>query len=311
MNPCEKTLSSLKPHNCPRRIEGWPIPSISHSVGTNKLLGERLGLAIYEECGLTDKKILKDFTVIGGLLRSFIVIDDFAKDHNISIENCPELNQWLNSIKLATISYLQPYCPSASSLWKRYEEEYHEAYYSFSATKLFESVIKKCHLIFLIFELSPICDNIKSKTLQGVLEKYLFSLQCMDDFHDMEEDLIAPRNHNIFSISIPHQLIEKVITRRAPLARLLLPYIKQELECLLVDIDSSTAQDYIRHSIEWIIDRYKILKISDESISVFYKPLKTFTFTKAFVKNDLLKFEAEDLPQGIEIRAEVVHTLQQ
>ena len=308
MSTSEDLLLALRPGCATGFANSLRIPSVSHCVGTGKLLGEGLGKAICEECGIADRRTEQELTSLSCLLRAFIVLDDFAKDHDIDLGNCPEMSKWLEQIRQAGIQRLSRFCDSPQATWSRFEDVYHKAYLDFSCEAIFESVIRKCYLIFLPFSLDPICGTIQSRAMQEGMEAYLFALQAMDDFRDMEEDMLAPKNHNLFLVSVASHHAQDVIARRAALARSLLPYIADNLEQILTSLASETARTYFMHSIDWVWRQQKLLGASDAPV-LFTGSLRDFEFSERRGLPSLLRCAAEELPEAADLRAETMHTL--
>ena len=214
MNELETELFKIMPDELLGYLNQQRIPDLYHCIGTQKIIGEHLGNVICDICDLSNLKIRRDLTVLSTFLRSFIVLDDFLKDHIVEPYIKSYINIWLDRIKDKIINILSKF--RDIDLWDEYYTIYNSAFFEFDCRSLFQSINKKCYLIFLLFDLKCIRKHKNSIELKFVFMNYLFGLQLLDDFHDIEEDLNAPKNHNLFTIGLSI-MNQKIVSQYRPL----------------------------------------------------------------------------------------------
>lgn len=307
MTPQEKNLAKLIPQSMPSEIQGFSVPSLYHCVGTDKLIGSLLGKAIVEECKLPSKLFLSHVTELSCLLRSFIVIDDFYKDNNIDLEQNPALICALKNIKDRCLIIISCFVEDALSLWQSFVDIYEMAYLKFDQQHMYQSIIQKCYLIFLPFQLPVVEQASQSRTIRSAIMDYLFCLQLLDDFQDIEEDLRAPKNHNLFVAGISNESALRVAEMRPLIVRPLLTYIKHNLERILINLESATAISMINNSLDWL--HKKELMFSERtSFPVFSADLKHYFFNFDALLQNTLSTNSNDVLCMDDIRAESMHT---
>ena len=150
MTVYEESLASLLPSDIPSKFNGVSFPSLSHCVGTNKLIGDLYGTAIVEECGLRTDDVEPELSELSCLLRAYIVIDDFVKDHRINIQQYASLSWVLGNIKERCIKLISIFTPDASLFWDKCYSVYEEIYERFNTCAIYDSIVHKCYLILAV-----------------------------------------------------------------------------------------------------------------------------------------------------------------
>jgi len=285
------------------------VPSISHCTGTGKLLGEFYGKALCEAFRITERRLRKILSDLSVLMRTFIVLDDHIKDRASENSGKEVIERWLSNIKTEAIAAIEKLGDNGEMLWERYFAQYEESYYNYFKRNAYESTLMKCSFLFLPFELS-ICRDRKSQStkMKKAVGYYLFSLQLLDDFHDMEEDSFAPNNHNLFTAKLAEKYREKVIKGRSVLIRSLLSFIASNLKIVLNSSSGSKTFDrYVTSGIRWLAS-IRPLFMSCPNVSIFWGTYYDYCFDDKTVKplsRELLGAQAIDVSI---IRAEAMHT---
>ena len=307
MTSHEQALAALLPMDFAGELVEHQLPNLYHCVGTDKLGGAFYGKAIIEECGIQETKTEPGLSELCCLLRAFIVIDDFAKDRGINIQGQPSLGQCLKNIQERCIELISSLAPDAPSLWAKYHQIYERTYCEFDATSLYESVINKCCLMFLPFELNPIAETERCQITHNAMKDYLFALQLMDDFQDMEEDLLAPKNHNLFVVGLEPSSASLVISSRCLIVRPLLAYVERNLVVILGRLNGATATGFIEHSLMWIRKKKRAL-LDLPNVDIFRGSFSEYTFEWRSLLAVPDSLRGDQVPDLQDIRAENMHT---
>jgi len=311
MNNYQKILLQLSPKQpLPKKIKTISLPTLYHCIGNDKLIGQYYGEAIFEDIMLNNEKEMKrKLSILGVMLRAYIVIDDFMKDHKLLKHN-KYLTEWLDNIKDYLVDILNELCVMPNDLWSKYNNEYNAAYYNFNASNIFLSIIKKCYLIYIPFSLNIVKSKARSEKTFLFMKKYLFALQLLDDFQDMEEDINSPKNHNIFLSNIKTQYIETIIANKALLVPSLLFYIKRNLIEMLQDVRSNIIATFIHHNLKWIDSQLLNTSYGVQIIHID-SPFITFDFNNILPEfmDNILKNDNTPKKKFFNIRAENLHTV--
>lgn len=279
------------------------IPSISHCVGTDKLIGQYYGEAICYDYRLEESYVEK-LSLVSCLLRSYIVLDDFLKDNRINNHISLLIQKWLENIRNEINESLLIINKKTHYLWNKYIKIYEDSYNNFNANDLYTSIINKCGLIFIIFEIEEISIDQKSRMNKKIMQDFLFCLQLLDDFQDMEEDLISPKNHNIFLSPNPVHYYELIYSNRYLIHNPLFNLIIKNLSKYL-DYENPIIFKYISNSINWLKDR-KLIGIPETGI-VFSDNIEEFEFN-ILNYTTLFKLNENEYDYS-EIKAENIHTI--
>jgi len=302
----EQSLASLLPRGLPAAIDGHRFPGLYHCVGTDKLIGDLYGAAIVEECCLS-KNVEPTLSELSCLLRAYIVIDDFVKDCGIDINRHPVLSLCLERIHDRCNHLVFALAPKAAHLWQTYHDVYERAYREFNQAAIYNSIISKCYLIFLPFDLPQVLCSERCKIVRRAMMDYLFCLQLMDDFQDMEEDIEAPRNHNLFIAGLERDMAQRVISYRPIIIRSLFEYIQYNVELVAKMFIGGTASRSIAHSTEWIAAKRKML-CNLPMMNIFHGDLPNFAFDPfRLLASQSSPFNLQ-IPELDDIRAESMHT---
>jgi len=191
-------LAAILPAPWPSSLGGHTTPSIEHSVGIGKLLGSDYGEALSDAFGISENEFVEQLTLLCSLMRAFIVIDDFARDHGLAAT----ADRVIDSTKEAIVDDIKCRIAALSSnpeaLWSKYVAQYEDACAEFPRMSPYSAVGSKCAMVFLPFELDAIRGSPRLSSVRETLADYLFALQLLDDFRDMAEDQEQLVNHNLF-----------------------------------------------------------------------------------------------------------------
>jgi len=308
MTEYEISLVGLAPPDVEKSVIGRPIPTYSHCVGTGKLLGALLGKSIAEECEISEVLVEHNLTHLSCMLRSYIVLDDFLKDSGAKIKNFPGVELWLSNIADRCIELISEFMPDPVNIWSRHIDIYRRAYYSFDFSQPFNSVIQKCNLIFLPFELEPVVSHSRCPRMLESMKNYLFALQLIDDFQDMEEDWQAPKNHNLFIAGLSRELVDVVMKGRSIFARALFTYIEQNMLSIQHNLTGPTVLSAIDHSLFWIREKKEMCQMFPVN-DFFTGHFRGYHFNIANLQEAFLITSYAPIPNMEELRAENMHTL--
>jgi hypothetical protein len=310
MNNFEKYLVPLIPNSFPIRIREFDIPNIHHCIGTGKLLGTKYAKAILEECKCNDIIYETSLEHLCCLMRSYIVLDDFIKDSNLSSREAYPIQVVLLNIESQSKHLIHNLSDNAACLWAKYLKLYESAYVDFDKRNPFRSIINKCSFAFLPFELKLFHQLERSHYVKEVIEYYLFALQLLDDFHDIEEDQHAPKNHNLFLLNVPINRQLSIYGLRHLLALPLLNYIDYELSNIITKLSGQILKEHIGKSLLWLKKIKDHLSHLPMDSNIFPNSFKSFIFHY----NDVLYKKSpanknDDYSHIDEICAESMHTV--
>lgn len=260
-------LSSLAPGPTPRHFN---LPAMAHCIGTQRLLGEYYGQALSEAIDERNESLRGKLSDLCVLMRSYVVLDDYIKDGSRLKEEKDYIEQWNREIALhcqVLIESLGGY----QKLWFEFSERYENAFQNYNEENPYKATLDKCCFLFLPIEL-PIFVRQKRDVQPFVkfVEYFLFSLQLLDDFKDIEEDIAGPSNQNLL-IRDPHILEEVAVSRlRYLLVRPLLHYIRTNLHSVYA---SCTGPEMIRrsysNSVRWLDDVHARFENAPFSTDIF------------------------------------------
>jgi len=310
MDHNQNVLLSLCPGVLPNEINGVVIPSIYHCAGTDKLIGQYYGKAIFEDILCNNTAIEEKISILSVVIRAYIVIDDFIKDNDIIVGTDHVLQQWLINIQSYANDLISNFSDLPNEIWGTYYREYDTAYFDFDSSDMFNNIIKKCFLIYIPFSLEIINSNKRSETTYDFMKNYLFALQLLDDFQDMEEDISAPKNHNIFLSCIEPSLVNTVIDHKSIIAPGLLSFIGENLEKHTSLVKSNTILTFVKKNLVWI--ESQLSKIGTEHKELNFKgSFSEFNFNN-IIPSFLDAVSKQKVRKTIvykEIRAENMHTV--
>ena len=220
--PYHQLVASLAPSHV-RRPSG--APSISHCVGVGRLLGEFYGHALSEALGLKEPTLQSTLSTLSVLMRAYIVLDDYMKDSTLSKNDTRYISNWTERIADRCRAMIDKF-NGPEMLWESYISRYEVAFVNQESLSAYTLVLSKCSFLFLPFDL-PIYNASTTQTIaiRHFIEHYLFSLQLLDDFADMEEDTVAPVNTNILMRHLTDTCAGRLISRRYHLVPSLIHYI--------------------------------------------------------------------------------------
>ncbi len=286
------------------------LPSIEHCCGKNKLLGEFYGLAISEACGILDYEVTKTLTEISILMRAYVVLDDFIKDHKLAINTYKLVQALLAKLQDIVISMLETIGEDGYTIWNKYLNIYENAFTDYLSATPYIATIHKCFFLFLPFDLAVVRHARKSSNhLKTGVSDFLFSLQLLDDFHDMEEDLQAPRNQNLFTVRVSPEKRTSVIEGKSALAGHLLDYIAIHMQQLIKkSTGSNTFDTFVEAGLRWL-EYTKSQLQAGTMVNPFRFPYKLFRFDDPIVSS--LEDTLASIPKINTdiICAEAMHTL--
>ena len=233
-------------------------------------------------------------------------LDDYIRDGELDKDESTKdaVSDWLRSIETELQIILRR--QNAEVLWEVYHRQYEDAYVNFHSYSLYDGVINKCNLAFLIFDLPTVCSNNKRLSLKQLFQDFLFMLQLIDDFHDMEEDKNAPRNHNLHLFGLGVRQQNNMMRNRALVLPSLLKIIDDNISSFR-SIENRLIRQYVSNIFNWI--RLLQKKYCFELVNVVYSDsFKDFTVYSdcIYLNSDSIK-----LPFMLDMNdvlAERVHT---
>jgi hypothetical protein len=297
---------------CPIQRDTLIAPSLKHCVGEGKLLGEHFGRAIAELFGFGhEDELANHLSKLGVLMRSFVVLDDYLKDSIVIGSNREYINKWIGNIELLIIQTLES-IGGKGELWFKYKKKSDHAFYHFNKKKPYNSVIWKCGFIFLPLEL-PFINKRKERVeeTKKLLSDFLFTLQLLDDFKDMEEDIISSVNHNLYLSNVRKSEAAHVVQKK----HLLINPILKNIQVVLGNLTSSYRNSeivlfHLEHANQWVRKKQKEYSDINSPLKIT-SPYREWEFSLKTAK----LIEKTDTVYGIEavniqdISAEAIHTI--
>ena len=222
----------------------WNIPSLRQCVGTNRLWGAMLGLALHDDLGKQSPS-LQDLVDIAVMSRTILVLDDFLDDESTTGEPQRYCSIWLDALLEQMVA-----------LYSKLGEDFFEfdlmrkrGHLAFMARQdrnaevdLFTSSIEKCLIFFNPYRLSIAKHYIRLYEKRLVfLENMFFACQLLDDFQDLEEDFEKPTNQNLFYYRNSTSDCVIVRSHKAYLARSI-------IRCVLNNLKSQQVFEGVRES---------------------------------------------------------------
>ena len=298
----EKILLGLMPsttgfssYNC--------LPSVEHCIGKQKLLGEYYAEAMSCELGIHDFGFINKLQIIACLLRAYIVLDDYAQDSFLQRDEDDFIRKWSQNVKHECMRLINDVGEDSESLWKEYEHIQQSSYKSFNGDRgLYWSIINKCALIFLPFSFRRL-QIVRAASLRRSFERYLFLLQIMDDFQDIEEDLESKNLHNIFYHLIESNQLEAFLKNRCIVASELAIYLKSKVEGLKSDVRSDYLTSY------YAAVMAKLTELAGMAVDASDMPLFSSDYEKIKLRADLCLLPSETSFDLSRFRAEFIHSV--
>lgn len=280
----------------------------NHCVGTNKLLGQDYSKIFFENDIQKNNTQFESFHELCILMRSFIVIDDFIKDENYTGIYYDELRNLILDIEKRCI-HLIISLGETVRLWNKYKKIYETTNKKFQQNNLFESVSDKCSFLFLPFEMKIISNNGFSDDFKHFVKYFLFSLQLLDDFKDIEEDITHIKCHNLFLRNLNNGEKEWLLNNKQSLAIPLLLYIYKNIITLKDNLNKSKILiAYYNNSIQWFTN---ILKgnLTNNHINIFHDHFEDYCFSHKEIKKLINeKYNCSSIDYNM-ISAENMHSL--
>jgi hypothetical protein len=207
--------------------ENKSLPTIAHCLGKSRLLGQFYAAAIVELLQLKPEIHVEIFHELCILLRTYVVIDDFLRDRaSTEAAQKASLAKWLANLKLQIEGRLKIF-NFAELNFEQYLADIDSAYEQADGLSDMQLVAEKCKLVFLPLSKEFFTSSEKSVTdVRKTIGEYLFLLQLVDDFADIEEDALSSINHNTFSRKIEPDKVNTVIHSREILVLPLLQHVE-------------------------------------------------------------------------------------
>jgi len=305
---CVSALRSLVPDTLPEALGGHPLPSLEHCVGVHRLLGEDYGLAISEALEVEDGSFTHRLTVLCSLMRAYVVLDDYLRDHGMTLGESSEIQRFLTRIARESQRLIRRLEGKDTSLWECYMDRYREGNESFASHPPFLAVREKCSFVFLPFEISAIQADTRATGLKELVATYLFALQLMDDFHDVDEDRQNAVNQNLFLLQTDPARWNELSENRGALAPLAIGYVSAELGGVPTAHVGSVFRKYVHGSQRWLHDIAVELPAVSPLAQKAVFPDGFSRFSLRF--SELKGVEQKDIDQAVveSIRAENMHS---
>ncbi len=210
-------------------LPSW-APPVDHCAGRNKFLGSLLGLYIVPVSRKSDLQLCKKINKLGVLTRAYIVVHDKWYDECPSVSES-EVNKYLTNIKehgLRMTTELLGSRARAERIWTSAEDHAKSSYEKLENgyAPEFDSITGKCWLESVPIEtLSHFDADYPRQAIVDFFQIFLFLLQLLDDFCDMEEDYFYKTNHNLLVWGLERQVAERLIGTRSVWAKGLCKYV--------------------------------------------------------------------------------------
>lgn len=305
--PLADYLHKLAPKATQANLNIGVLPSVEHCIGTQRFLGELGGQAITEVYSIENSEEAIALSKLAVCLRSFVVLDDFLVDTRPSQAVSNSVHGWLNNIKDEIFDLIRLLGDNPEPLWGNHFDIYEQAFANFDREKLFESILRKCFLTFLPFELSLLRHSPNNDLFRRYVEYYLFSLQLMDDFHDMEEDMDSPHNHNLFLVSVSAASRKCVIDAKPLMVRSLIEYANHNLQSLH-GLKSEIVQASLQNSLTWL-SKAEQVTLHLPKLELFRGSFEEFWFDGSATQDCKRKLNTRISADLAFIKAENMHSL--
>jgi hypothetical protein len=239
LNDINPLFSELR-SSCPS------LPPFDHCIGTNRFLGTLYGLYIREWSTIQDDFVWEQITKLSMYLRIVVVLDDFARDNEVNhndlelIHNLCDLSlRFANEVITSIIS------PSQESmiLLPRAEQNTELAYNNvfLNHPPSYNLVVEKCSLVRVPIQVVSILDkHFPIELMDHIVSSYLFSLQCLDDYYDIQEDYNGRINSNLFIWSLEPSLYLRFENQRQQFLPAIARYVQSNVNALIDDIHKIT-----------------------------------------------------------------------
>lgn len=207
------------------------FPSLRQCVGTKRLWGAPLGLALHGD--LEGHIALQPLVDIAILSRAVLVIEDFLDD-----EFCDKQNErrWLVDLLANLLSELRHTYSVLGEDFDELEElrlranaEVVMRSNETSMKSIYDSSIEKCLIFFNPFRLKIAREMPQYVSRMVFLEAFFFACQLLDDFQDLREDRLKRLNHNIFYAEGDPSSFREIELRRLNWAPAMLAQIHMNL----------------------------------------------------------------------------------
>jgi hypothetical protein len=236
------------------RLLGAATPSPEHCVGTQRLLGVDYGTALCEEAGIREQHVREQLTSLACELRAYVVLDDFVRDRDVRGGPAQELQQVLLELRASAVSRIATLGCDGVALWNHYTVQYEEGNSCFLDMRPDIAVRKRCAFVFLPLAVPPIRSARGAAALGEFVGSYLFSLQLLDDFCDLREDLASAHEQNLLLHCIDVESAMALGNDRALLAACVVRYASEILAPWRSYPFRRTIKKYLAGSCSWLSD---------------------------------------------------------
>jgi len=243
-----KNCFPIIPQELNELIISGKLPSYNHCIGRGKLLGEYFGTSLCEELGIKSLYIKDIISHSAIALRMYIVLDDYCKDSRLNINSILSYNEKLLEYVMSTLYQIDN---NIEQKLIQYHELYKQSYLKCTNIGLFDSVMRKCMMIFLFYDIEYINEYGSLEDNKYFIEDYLFSLQLLDDFCDIEEDIIND-NENIFFKSNIFECVNDISKYKYILVRHMLMIIYETLIEHYGKVKSNTCKNFMKYAYDWL-----------------------------------------------------------
>ncbi|TSA24628.1 hypothetical protein D4R71_06760 [bacterium] len=287
------------------------IPNISHCTGEKKLLGENYGVALSEIFDISDSNIISKISELSILMRSYVVLDDFIRDNLYENDDIYQtIKENIIVLEKNIISNLNVILPNGESVWRKYLKIYNNTYLNYFSYSPFCATINKCNMILIPFEIiTSLKPNEEISKYIKVISYYLFGLQLLDDFKDMDEDLVSKNNHNLFLSGLTSNNCRLIIDNRINILLPLLKYILYNFNYInSIVLKNGILKDYITGGIHWLTNKISKYKVICPSNFIFDGYFEYYNKTVIFKCINSTNFEKCHCSKKFDdISAEIIH----
>jgi hypothetical protein len=240
------------------RLNMTIVPTLKHCLGQSRLLGQFYALSINELLPLKDQKLFVTFHELCIFLRSYVVVDDFQRD---SASLCDAENRsieaWLKNIEQQVKNRLVA-LESPPEIFDLHMQRMIAAYTNPTNYSDYDLIQEKCGLIYVPLSLRIIGgESFQKESFKKAVGDYLFLLQLVDDFVDIEEDEMSPQNHNVYSRKLRTEEVVKLLKNRALIASPLFSFISGGCRKIMDDLPLGIFKKFMLSSFDWSMEEQK------------------------------------------------------
>lgn len=244
------------------------FPSLSQCIGTKRLWSSMLGKAFYIDTG--GSLDLDCLEKIAYLSRSYLVLDDYIKDEEVTKEDRVFCIKWLLNIELCIKNCIKKLGGDQDEFVKQlvFCDNAFNIRQSGVAKDVLNNAIDKCKIFFNPYKLMSInLDTDLRKKRILYLESFFKICQSLDDFCDIEEDSQKKVNQNIFMYQLSrsdHRHLFEVRSYIAPILLRSAHFLLNKFSSYIENENNNVFVTYHHHALKWLDWKQKSITVSGE-----------------------------------------------